>query len=220
MDKLILEDKAPSYRVVDLSADIFNDSFNPYWHKCVGGYSPAKLQRYQDLIDRHIVKELQAVSLGTRNAKTKYFILGADMPPVENLEAFGPAWFVDSFVPAGTPDEEIALVDSVDLRHTAVIGSDFAEAREGFAKISSGGSDEDPLDVSEEISVSGTAKDVIQMTSYAPNELRYHYSASAARTAIFSEIYYPDGWTATVDGAPLDLFRADWIFRAANLPAG
>ena len=126
VDKLILEDKAPSYRVVDLSADIFNDSFNPYWHKCVGGYSPAKLQRYQDLIDRHIVKELQAVSLGTRNAKTieefqngirniqvlsalntKYFILGADMPPVENLEAFGPAWFVDSFVPAGTPDEEI-----------------------------------------------------------------------------------------------------------------
>ena len=70
VDKLILEDKAPSYRVVDLSADIFNDSFNPYWHKCVGGYSPAKLQRYQDLIDRHIVKELQAVSLGTRNAKT------------------------------------------------------------------------------------------------------------------------------------------------------
>ena len=239
VDKLILEDKAPSYRVVDLSADIFNDSFNPYWHKCVGGYSPAKLQRYQDLIDRHIVKELQAVSLGTRNAKTieefqngirniqvlsalntKYFILGADMPPVENLEAFGPAWFVDSFVPAGTPDEEIALIDSVDLRHTAVIGSDFTEAREGFAKISSGGSDEDPLDVSEEISVSGTAKDVIQMTSYAPNELRYHYSASATRTAIFSEIYYPDGWTATVDGAPLDLFRADWIFRAANLPAG
>ena len=239
VDKLILEDKTPSYRVVDLSADIFNDSFNPYWHKCVGGYSPAKLQRYQDLIDRHIVKELQSVAANTHNAKTiqefqggirniqvlsalntKYFILGADMPPVENLEAFGPAWFVDSFVPAGTPDEEIALIDSVDLRHTAVIGSDFAEAREGFAKISSGGSDEDPLDVSEEISVSGTAKDVIQMTSYAPNELRYHYSASAARTAIFSEIYYPDGWTATVDGAPLDLFRADWIFRAANLPAG
>lgn len=239
VDKLILEDKTPSYRVVDLSADIFNDSFNPYWHKCVGGYSPAKLQRYQDLIDRHIVKELQSVAANTHNAKTiqefqsgikdiqvlsalntKYFILGADMPPVENLEAFGPAWFVDSFVPAGTPDEEIALIDSVDLRHTAVIGADFAEAREGFAKISSGGSDEDPLDVSEEISVSGTAKDVIQMTSYAPNELRYHYSASAARTAIFSEIYYPDGWTATVDGAPLDLFRADWIFRAANLPAG
>ncbi len=223
VDKLILEDKSPSYRVVDLSSDIFNDYFNPYWHKCVGGYSPAKLQRYQDLIDRHILKEFQSVALNTRNAKsleefqsgirdiqvlsalnTKYFILDADMPPVENPEAFGPVWFVESFIPAATPDEEIALIDSVDIRHTAVIGSDFAEARAGFA----------------ECSADSPAADSIRMTSYAPNELRYHYSASAPRTAIFSEIYYPDGWTATVDGSPLELFRADWIFRAANLPAG
>lgn len=255
VDKLILEDKSPSYRVVDLSADIFNDSFNPYWHKCVGGYSPAKLQRYQDLIDRHIVKELQSVSLSTRGAKTleefqgglrnipvlsalntKYFILGAEMPPVENLEAFGPAWFVDSFVPAETPDEEIALIDSVDLRRTAVIGADFAAASAGFAKTAAANaigssvkeSAEEPvegfaenfIEGSAELPADGLATDFIRMTSYAPNELHYHYSASAARTAIFSEIYYPDGWTATVDGAPLDLFRADWIFRAANLPAG
>ena len=251
VDKLILEDKTPSYRVVDLSADIFNDSFNPYWHKCVGGYSPAKLQRYQDLIDRHIVKELQSVAANTHNAKTiqefqsgikdiqvlsalntKYFILGADMPPVENLEAFGPAWLVDSFVPAGTPDEEIALIDSVDLRHTAVIGADFADARAGFVKNPAGNatdgiseiSADDPAERTAEGTavglVNSQATDFIQMTSYAPNELRYHYSVSAARTAIFSEVYYPDGWTATVDGAPLDLFRANWIFRAANLPAG
>ena len=251
VDKLILEDKTLSYRVVDLSADIFNDSFNPYWHKCVGGYSPAKLQRYQDLIDRHIVKELQSVAANTHNAKTiqefqsgikdiqvlsalntKYFILGADMPPVENLEAFGPAWLVDSFVPAGTPDEEIALIDSVDLRHTAVIGADFADARAGFVKNPAGNatdgiseiSADDPAERTAEGTavglVNSQATDFIQMTSYAPNELRYHYSAASARTAIFSEVYYPDGWTATVDGAPLDLFRANWIFRAANLPAG
>ena len=251
VDKLILEDKAPSYRVVDLSADIFNDSFNPYWHKCVGGYSPAKLQRYQDLIDRHIVKELQSVAANTRSAKTieefqsgirniqvlsalntKYFILGAEMPPIENPEAFGPAWFVDSFVPAETPDEEIALIDSVDLRHTAVIGADFADARAGFVKNPAGNatdgiseiSADDPAERTAEGTavglVNSQATDFIQMTSYAPNELRYHYSAASARTAIFSEVYYPDGWTATVDGAPLDLFRANWIFRAANLPAG
>lgn len=245
VDKLILEDKAPSYRVVDLSADIFNDSFNPYWHKCVGGYSPAKLQRYQDLIDHHIVKELQSVAANTRGAKTieefqggirniqvlsalntKYFILGAEMPPVENPEAFGPAWFVDSFVPAETPDEEIALIDSVDLRHTAVIGSDFIEARAGFAKTaaSAKASTEESVDSSVEVAAKGPAEgngaDFIQMTSYAPNELRYHYSASTARTAVFSEVYYPDGWIATVDGVSVDLFRADWIFRAANLPAG
>ncbi len=256
VDKLILKDKSPSYRIVDLGADIFNDSFNPYWHKCIGGYSPAKLQRYQDLIDRHIVKELQSVSLGTRDAKTiqefqggirnipvlsalntKYFIIGAEMPPVENLEAYGPAWFVDSFVPAETPDEEIALIDSVDLRRTAVIGADFAEARAGFAKVTAGnaiggssvkGSAEGPvegfaknsIDSSDVLPADGIATDFIRMTSYAPNELRYHYNASTARTVVFSEVYYPDGWAATVDGAPLELFRADWIFRAANLPAG
>lgn len=240
VDKMILEDEAPSYRVVDLSADIFNDSFNPYWHKCVGGYSPAKLQRYQDLIDRHIVKELQAVAANTREAKTvqefqaglrnipvlsalntKYFILGAEMPAVENLEAYGPAWFVDSFVPAETPDDEIALIDSVDLRRTAVIGSDFAEARAAFASVPAKGlSDGLNASVSDQENIDGQSSDTISMTSYAPNELRYHYSSSSARTVIFSEVYYPDGWTAMVDGAPLDLFRADWIFRAATVPAG
>ena len=60
VDKIILEDKSPSYRVLDITSDIFNDSFNPYWHKSIGGYSPAKLQRYQDLIDRYLIKEIQS----------------------------------------------------------------------------------------------------------------------------------------------------------------
>lgn len=236
VDKRILEDKAPSYRVVDLTADIFNDSFNPYWHKCVGGYSPAKLQRYQDLIDRHIVKELQTVANNTNGAKsvqdfqsglknipvlsalnTKYFILGSDVSPVENPEAYGPAWFVDSFVPAETPDEEIALIDSVNLRHTAVIGDDFAWAQAEFAATPTGA---DYASASLSEGNSAQQADTITMTSYAPNELRYHYSASSDRTVVFSEVYYPDGWTATIDGSPLELFRADWILRAANIPAG
>ena len=223
VDKVILDDLTPSYRVVDLSADIFNDSFNPYWHKCVGGYSPAKLQRYQDLIDRYLVKELRSVSVAARSAKsiasfqkeiknipvlsalnTKFFILGAEVPPVENLGAFGPVWFVDSFVPAATPDEEIALLDSVDLRRTAVIGADFPEAQAAVA-----GQKADT-----------TAFGKVFMKSYAPNELRYHYSVASESTVVFSEIYYPDGWTATVDGKPLELFRADWILRAAVVPAG
>ena len=223
VDKVILNDLTPSYRVVDLSADIFNDSFNPYWHKCIGGYSPAKLQRYQDLIDRYLVKELQSVSIAAHTAQsiasfqkeiknipvlsalnTKFFILGAEVPPVENLEAFGPVWFVDSFVPASTPDEEIALLDSVDLRRTAVIGADFPEAQSAVARQK----------------VDTTAFGRIFMKSYAPNELRYHYSVATESTVVFSEIYYPDGWTATVDGEPLDLFRADWILRAAVVPAG
>ena len=115
-----------------------------------------------------------------------------------------------------------------------MIGSDFAEAHAGFVSVQ--GSDDGTVKASSydstiglvngkeggsvDVSSGNQGTDFIRMTSYAPNELHYHYSASTARTAIFSEIYYPDGWTATVDGAPLDLFRADWIFRAANLPAG
>ena len=227
VDKAILEDKSLSYRVVDLSADIFNDPFNPYWHKCVGGYSPAKLQRYQDLIDRFLKDELQHVrdligevkSMAELQERlsgipvlsalnTKYFILDADFPPLENREAFGTAWFVDSAVPAATPDEEIAAIDSLDLRKTAVVGADFAEALAKASQIASTGISAD------------TSAVRIEMVSYAPNELHYRYSSPAEKTAVFSEIYYPDGWTATVDGQSLELFRADWILRAANLPAG
>lgn len=224
VDKAILEDKSPSFRVADLTADIFNDNYNPYWHKNVGGYSPAKLQRYQDLIDRYLVGELQGAMGAARGAKTlgdfqdalpemkvlsalntKYFILGADFPPVENKQAYGPAWFVESFVDAATPDDEIGLLAGADLRKEAILGRDFEEIAKVF-----GVSFEDKADL----------RDSIWMTSYSPNELHYRYVSAYDRPAVFSEIYYPDGWKATVDGAEIQLFRADWVLRGAVLPAG
>ena len=114
-----------------------------------------------------------------------------------NEGAFGAAWFVDSVVEAANPDEEIALLGSVDLKRQAVV-------TEKVSCHSEERSDEES----------------IVMTSYAPNELHYQYSASSDRLAVFSEIYYPDGWHATVDGQPVDLIRADWTLRAALLPAG
>lgn len=225
VDKAIHEDPALSYRVIDLSADIFNDSFTSYWHKNIGGYSPAKLQRYQDLIERHIVKELQAVAGSMRGAKTvqeaqenlpdipvisalngKYFIVNGEAAPVVNEKAYGNAWFINSCVDAESPDEEIALLDSVNLRSTAVIGKDFEQARETVKAAASGS----------EISPS----DTIYMTEYSPNELRFHYKVTADRPVVFSEIYYPDGWSASVDGKDVSLFRADWILRGAVLPKG
>ena len=224
VDKAILEDKDPSFRVADLTADIFNDNYNPYWHKSVGGYSPAKLQRYQDLIDRYLVGELQGALGAARGAKTlgdfqaalpemkvlsalntKYFILGADFPPVENKQAFGNAWFVERFVDAATPDDEIRLLEGADLRTEAILGRDFEELAKVF-----GVSFEDKADL----------RDSIWMTSYSPNELHYRYVSAYDRPAVFSEIYYPDGWKATVDGDEIPLFRADWILRGAVLPAG
>ena len=232
VDKMILEDKDPSYRVVDLTTDIFNDSYNSYWHKNIGGYSPAKLQRYQDLIDRYLSKEINEIFSSLSGARTiqdmenalpetkvlsalntRYLIVGADAPPVVNRHAYGNAWFVDGFVDAATPDDEISLIASTDLRTTAIIGADFKDSVKDFKP-------DPPVILSE-----AKDPDSIELTYYSPNELHYHYSASSARPVIFSEVYYPKGWHASVDpstgsGSELELFRADWIFRGAVLPAG
>jgi hypothetical protein len=229
VDKLILSDPDLSYRVLDFTVMVFNDSRPSYWHKNIGGYSPAKLQRYQDLIDWYLMNEIKSLQQETEGAKTvsdfeaklpplpllsalncRYFILSPELAPAVNRQAFGNAWFVDSLVAAATPDEEIARIGEVDLRRTAVIGDDFVQAREKVASVLSNASHSDTL----------------YMTSYAPNELRYHCDVASERPVIFSEIYYPEGWHAEIhpaDGsAPtsVELFRADWILRGAVLPAG
>ena len=217
VDKQIKADPDPSYRVLDLSVNVFNSSIPSYHHKSVGGYSPAKLQRYQDLIEHYLTGEINKVYGVLQTAETindvengmpdtpvlnalntRYIILGGEYPPVVNANAFGNAWFVDGVVPAATPDEEIAFLGGVDLRHQAVIGKDMPAVTAA------------PAD----------STDSIVLTAYAPNELRYHYKAAADRLAVFSEIYYPNGWKAEVDGAPVDVLRADWTLRAASLPAG
>ena len=236
VDKIILEDKDPSYRVADLTTDIFNDSYNSYYHKNIGGYSPAKLQRYQDLIDRYLSKEINSAYSALSGAKTygdlenalpelkvlsalntRYLIVGEEVPPIVNRYAYGNAWFVDNFVDAATPDDEIGLIASTDLRTTAIIGADFK------GSIPARSQSTPPVILSEAKDLE--AKDHIEMTYYSPNELHYHYNISADRPVIFSEIYYPKGWHASVDpsngsGTELELFRADWIFRGAVLPAG
>ena len=217
VDKMIKADTDPSYRVLDLSVNVFNSAVPSYHHKSVGGYSPAKLQRYQDLIEHYLTGEINKIYGVLQTAETiddiengmpdtpvlnalntRYIILDGEYPPVVNANAFGNAWFVDEVVKAATPDEEIAFLGSVDLKRQAVIGKDMSVST--FA----------PADTT----------DAIILTSYAPNELKYHYSASADRLAVFSEIYYPDGWKAEVDGKPVDVVRADWTLRAAALPAG
>ena len=226
VDELIKADTDPQYRVLDLTVNVFNSSVPSYHHKNVGGYSPAKLQRYQDLIEHYLSAEINglykqlgeaaeledvadwmAANTPVLNAlNTRYVVLGGDYPPLQNPAAFGPAWFVDSVVQAATPDEEIALLGSIDLRRQAVVTT--------------------PVTLNDSSVILSEAKnlpesgDYISMTSYAPNELHYRYSASRERLAVFSEVYYPNGWHATVDGQPLDLLRADWTLRAALLPAG
>ena len=219
VDQIIKADKDPQYRVLDLTVNVFNSSVPSYHHKNIGGYSPAKLQRYQDLIEHYLTDEINGLYRQVQSAEqleevgeymaqstpvlnalnTRYVVLAEDFPPLFNEGANGAAWFVDSVVKASSADEEIALLGSADLRREAVIGPDFTA----------------PV-TPETVAPS----DTINLHSYAPNELHYKYSAASDRLAVFSEIYYPNGWTATVDGQPLDLLRADWTLRAAMLPAG
>lgn len=257
VDKIIAEDTDPSYRVLDISENTFNSSLSSYQHKSIGGYSPVKLQRYQDLIDRYLTGEIRKVYDVVGKSATvsevsaalpylkavsmlngRYIILGGEYPPVENAYAMGNCWFVDSLIPAETPDEEIALLASTDLSREAVVGKDFQWAMD-LAKAAS--------DQNEQVKTTSSSKakgedktsaDMIAMTHYAPNELRYAYKTDSDRLVIFSEIYYPDGWKAWVEpkGAygevhgghyqptdkaqPLEIFRADWILRSAIVPAG
>ena len=240
MDEIIHKDTDPNYRVLDLSVNPFNDAIQSYHHKCIGGYSPVKLQRYQDLIDKYITDEIYDIYDVVENAATiqeveaalpelkvvsmlngKYIILGENYSPVVNPYAYGNAWFVSDFVSAATPDEEIAHLEGTDLRTTAVIGADFQNAVKNVQ------TEEMTFDMPR-----------ISLTNYAPNDLSYSFRTGSERAAIFSEIYYPKGWKAwiepagatgevrnghyhpTAEGRPVELFRADWMLRGAVIPAG
>ncbi len=221
VDKEILADKSLSYRVLDLSVNTFNDAHQSYRHKCIGGYSPAKLQRYQDLIERYISGEINSLYKAAGDCGTvgeleenlpflrvtsllngKYIILGADMMPVVNDYAFGNCWFVDSARTASSVNEEIDFLADTELDNTVVLGPDFKDFADrieclgiesGVEAGLSGGSGDGSTDGSGDGS-----GDFIRMTSYEPNELHYECRLSSPRAVMFSEIYYPEGWKAWV----------------------
>lgn len=241
VDEIIHQDDDPNYRVLDLSVNTFNDAIQSYHHKCIGGYSPVKLQRYQDLIERYISKEIREFYGMIEGAATiqdiedaltelpvvsmlngKYIIVDEGCSPVYNRFAYGNCWFVDNFTAAADPNEEIGLLNKTDLHTTAIIGNDFAWVRNQSLN-------EDDM---------FSENDYIKLSHYAPNELRYSFSTSSPKAAIFSEIYYPDGWKAWIEptGAygevhnghyqptdaakQIDLFRANWMLRGALIPEG
>ncbi|MCI1719941.1 MAG: YfhO family protein [Bacteroidales bacterium] len=231
VDEMILSDKSPDYRVLDLSVDPFNNAYTSYWHKTIGGYSPAKLQRYQDLIERDIMPEIQGLAKELDSAKTiadanaaityhpvlsmlntRYIILNAQTPPLINNFALGNCWFVNNIVPAQDANDEMAKLQTIDPHTTAVISNDFLDKDAQLKQITAA-----PKDTAAGFSS-------IALTSYAPNKLTYHYSSKAPKIALFSEVYYNPGWTAKLKNPSgekeLNIFRANWILRGVVLPAG
>jgi hypothetical protein len=198
----IQQDTAPGYRVANLTVDTFQDATTSYFHRSVGGYHAAKLRRYQDLIDRHLSKMNTAVY---DMLNTRYFIVpGEDGQPVPqfNPGAMGAAWLVPELAYVPGPDAEIAALDRFEPAQTAYVDKRFQDIAGERTRY--------PVD--------STA--FITLTDYQVNHLTYRYSAPAGQLAVFSEIYYPEGWTAFVDGVETPHFRADYVLRAMVLPAG
>ncbi len=200
-DQVILQDKSLDYRVFNTTVNSFNDASTSYHHKSVGGYHAAKLRRYQELIENQISKGNMSV-LNMLN--TKYIIQkGQNGEPVagQNPGACGNAWFVDKVQYVDNADAEIKALDKFDPLSTAFVDKKFADDLKGY----NGGKD---------------SASKITLTSYAPNDLVYQYTAPQSQVAVFSEIYYQPGWVATVDGRETPIIRADYVLRAMQLPAG
>ena len=225
-DEMILQDTTLNYRVLNFigfPGNTFNENNTAYWHKSVGGYHAAKLRRYQEMIDHHIMPEMQETYQAVATAggqmdsvdaskfrvlnmlNTKYFIFPAgeqgQAVPVVNPYAYGNAWFVDKVQYVNNANEEIDALNDILPTETAVVDVKFKEQLKG---VTEGYKD---------------SLSTIQLTSYEPNRLVYKASTPKDGVVVFSEIYYP-GWQATIDGQLVDIARADYILRAINVPAG
>lgn len=218
-DRYILSDKSQSFRVLDMTVDIFNSSKPAYFHKTIGGYSAVKLRRYQELIDLQLAPELQRFGENLRSVRseaelervfagtpimnmlnTRYIIISGASLPLLNDYAYGNAWLVDSVRIADTPDEEIDLLDDVDLQSTLVVDKALKDSLKAT-----------------DFNPDGA---LIQLIKYEPNCLEYSFSSDKPQLAVFSEVYYYTGWKAYINDKEVPFFRADYLLRAMNLQPG
>ena len=218
-DKMILEDEALDYRVLNLASNTFNENNTAYWHKSVGGYHAAKLRRYQEMIEEHISGEMQGLYQAVADAggdmeqldpsafpvlnmlNTRYFIFplqGGQTVPLANPFALGNAWFVDEVDYVNNANEEIEAIHGLNPTEKAIVDKKF----ESVVK-----------------SLPSDSTATIELVAYEPNYLKYEVSSDKGGTVVFSEIYYP-GWKSTIDGQEVAHGRANYILRAMNVPAG
>lgn len=219
-DKIILQDKDPYYRVLNLSLDPFTDTSTSYYHKSLGGNNGAKLRRYQEMIYFNISREIQVIIKQLENIKTegeldslltglnsinmlntRYIIFNPEAPPIVNLHTLGNAWFVENYKLVDNADEEVRAIKDLKIDSTVVIDRKFEKILSGksFRKDS---------------------RALIKLKSYEPNKLVYEADCPSEQLAVFSEIYYPEGWISRIDGTETPFFRANYILRSMVVPAG
>lgn len=219
-DNYILADQEES-RVLNLAVpDPFSEGITSYYHHSIGGYHGAKIRRYQDLISNSIsrdismlgnklnsataLEDLQGAFVGLNSLNmlnTKYVIFNPDAQPLVNPEALGNAWFVDSYRLVDTPDQELGSINGFLPSREAVINSTYESTLNS-------------------IELATDTISSIKLTDYRANRLIYSSTSSTHQLAVFSEIYYPKGWKATINGEDLEIIRANYILRAAVIPPG
>jgi hypothetical protein len=224
-DEEILKDTDPDYRVLNLTLSPFDDASTSYYHKSVGGYHGAKLRRYVDLIDFHIRPEINTLyknlsgssrsdsamaamfsKLNVLNMlNTRYFILptgeeGNSGVPLKNTMANGNAWFINSLKFASTPDTEIVGLRGLNTKKAAITSERFKDVTGVREKYDGQGS--------------------IKLVSYEPNDLVYETDTKSEEFAVFSEIYYKQGWNAYLDGQLKPHLQVNYVLRGMPIPAG
>jgi hypothetical protein len=217
-DKFILKDNDPYFRVLNLTVSTFNDASTSWFHKSIGGYSGAKMKRYQELITYVMNDELNKLYTALNESSTenelyaslmnlhvlnmlntKYFIINPGMLPMTNSFRLGNVWFVNTIKEVENADEEITALKNFDPSQTAVIDKKFRDQFFKFRKDSAAS---------------------IELINYAPNKLTYRSDAESDQLAVFSDIYYAKGWNAYLDGKPVPHMRANFVLRAMKIPAG
>ncbi|MFD2528961.1 YfhO family protein [Polaribacter marinaquae] len=200
-DKAILKDTS-YFRVANFSVDPMNDGSTSYFHNSIGGYHAAKLGRYQELFDYQIAKNnMQVLNM----LNTKYFIVPDNKGNVQaqqNIEANGNVWFVEKLISVNNANEEIQALDSLNTKNTAVI------LKENFSKLK------------ENLFVEKDSTATIKLISNDVTNLKYQSSSTKAQFAVFSEIYYEDGWNAYLDGKLVPYYNVNYVLRGMEIPAG
>jgi hypothetical protein len=201
-DQQILKDpNHANFRVFNQTVDAFNDATTSYHHNSIGGYHPAKLDLYNDIITRQLSKGNMAVY---NMLNTKYFIVQnpqTGKPEAQlNPNAFGNCWLVKGIKFVDNADQEMAALDNTDLKDTAVVENKFKAKITAAPKYDSIG--------------------YIQLVENKNDAIDYKFSAPTPQFAVFSEVYYPKGWNVFIDGTKADYIKTDYVLRGMYIPAG
>ncbi len=218
-DSYILSDSDPHFRTLNLTVDVFNSAQPAYFYKTIGGYSAVKLRRYQELIDVHLAHEIASFKQGLQRVttlqdadsllcstpvinmlNTKYIVYHPEGLPIKNSHAMGSAWLTENIAWCANADEEMSALHQLDLHHETAIHQSFKELFK---------SDHYPAQEGK-----------IQLVSYAPNKMVYHFESEQPQVGVFSEIFYYTGWKAYIHEKEVPIARANYVLRAIPLPAG